>query len=508
MIEIKIYKLNEVFFQIDCEPGVKIELYRYLKAKVPNSEHSPKFKMRLWDGYVSFFDTRTQTLPIGLYPYLKKFCEEYGYKYTFEFPVDGFKNDLTDEYLESFYKEIFSGSKIKPRDYQHESIKIALNKKRGVIVSATASGKSVLIYSMIRFFLQERRRVLLVVPSIQLVEQMYTEFSKEYGWGQTEKYVAKLYNKTDPDFRKPVLVSTFQSLAKRDPSFFEGYGAIIVDETHQAKNMSIKTIATNCINADYRIGVTGTMTKDKCSHFTITGYLGPILKEVNTKELQDQGFLAKIRIRNIILKYPLEFIKDNRRLEYQDEKKAIYGYTPRNKILNLIFSNIPNGQNTLILLENLWHLDEVRKYIEENFDDKYQLFIIHGKVEPETREKLRLWMEKESNIILLATFGTFSTGVSVRNIENIILYSSSRSEIRILQSIGRGLRLRAGKTHVTLWDVVDSLCYKTKNGNTVKNHLFSHWEGDENQNKTGRIDYYISQKFEFKTLEKNICDLI
>lgn len=507
MFEINVYKLNEVLFQIDCDTGIKTELYRYLKAKVPGSEHSQKYKLHIWDGLVSFFDTRTQTFPIGLYPYFKKFCEEYGYKYTFQFPLDNFRNDLSDEYLKTFYDEIFSATHIRPRDYQHESIKIALNKKRGVIVSATASGKTSLLYSMIRFFLQEGRNVLLVVPNIQLVEQTYTEFYKEYGWRDVDKYVSKMHNKTTPDFKKPVLISTFQSLAKKERSFFEKYGALIVDETHQAKNLSIKTVAMNCVNADYRIGVTGTMPKDLCSLYTITGYLGPILKEVKTKELQDQGYLAKIRIRNIILKYPIEFIKENRRLEYQDEKKAIYGYPQRNKVLNLIFNNIPDGQNSLILLENLWHLDEVKKYIEDNFDDKYSLFIIHGKIEPEVREKLRQAMETEKNIILLATFGTFSTGVSVKNIENVILYSSSRSEIRILQSIGRGLRLKDGKTHVTLWDIIDSMCYKTKSGNMVKNHLFLHWEGDENQEKSGRIDYYISQKFEYKTLEKKVEEL-
>lgn len=516
MNDIIIHKINEVFFQLECEDSTAIELSNFLKCFAPNYKYHPRFKLHIWDGRVTFFDSRTRLLPIGLYPYISKFCKKNNYTYSFEFDSKKFRNNLTDEFLEKFYLEIFSGTKFTLRDYQKELIEVALKNKRGILLSATSSGKSITIYAMIRFFLMQNKRVILIVPNIQLVNQMYSDFAEysqrntngDYPWKDVDNYVAKLYNGMDPDLNKPVLISTFQSLAKKDLNFFETCGAVIVDETHRTKTVSIKNILKNCINADYRIGVTGTMTSDLCELYTITGYLGPILKEIKVKELQEQGFLADIKIKNIVLKYPIEFIKDNRRLEYDDEKKAIYNNPDRNKILNLIFSNIPDEQNTLILLENLWHLDFVKEHIEKTFSEKYELLVIHGKIDPEDREAFRQIMESKKNIILLATYGTLSTGVSIKNIKNIVFFASSRGQIRVLQSIGRGLRMKEGKTFVTLWDVVDSLCYKTKSGNLVRNHLFKHWEGDKDRDKLGRLDYYNAQKFEYKTLEKNICDLI
>lgn len=508
---IEINKLNEVYYQFFCQDeAIYLELYNYFRVQVPNASQIPTVRHKLWDGYISFFNTKFKTFPIGLFSYFQKFCTEYGYQYSFNHKDLEECDQLTDEELETFYKELFTGTKFTPHYYQKDLIKIALNEKRGILLSSTSSGKSLTQYVIARWLIKNRKRVLIIVPNISLVTQLFKDFI-DYGWEETDKYTSRLFGGQDPDLKKPILISTFQSLAKKPDSFFEKYDAILVDEVQFQKTDSLQKISKLLVNASFRIGLTGTLDKDeKCDLYNIYGYLGPILKTITTQELTDKGYLTKAFIRNIVINYPLSFIKNVKYADFDTEKKAVYSNPERNKALSFIFSHIPDNQNSLILVNEIEHLNLVKQYLETNFSDKYKLVIIHGKIKPEMRETIRDLMKKERNIILLATYGCVAIGVNIPSIENILLFSSSKSMIRVLQSIGRGLRLNVDKTKVVIWDVIDSLRFKTKNGNVISNFLYDHWNGKvawDGTYKKGRLNYYKETGFEYKILEKRLEDL-
>ncbi len=508
--DIKISKQNEVFYHFECnDEGIYGELYKYFSVKVPGSNFSPLVINKLWNGNVSFFKIKERLFPIGLFSFFQKFCEKYSYTYEFSFS-DPTKETISNESLESFYKELFNGTKFYPRDYQQELIKTALEEKRGLLLSSTSSGKSIVLYVISRYLLRNKKRILIVVPNISLVTQLYKDFI-DYGWEDTDKYTSRLFGGQTPDFKKPILISTFQSLIKKSDSFFEKYDAILVDEVQNQKCSSLQQISKKCISANFRIGLTGTLDKSElCDLYNIYGFLGPVLKTITTQELTEKGYLTKAFIRNIVINYPKEIIKKLSYKDYDTEKKAIYSFPDRNKVLKFIYSHIPPDQNSLILVNEIEHLNLVKEYLEKNFSDKYKLVIIHGKIKPELRESIRELMKIEKNIILLASFGTVSVGVNIPSIENVILLSSSKSLVRVIQSIGRGLRLLEGKSKVVIWDIVDSLRFRTREGNLKVNYLYKHWAGDESwegKYKKGRMDYYKDQKFECKILEKKLGEL-
>lgn len=487
MEELIVEKINNVDLRVKCDMGQKMELKAFSSFYAPAYQYHPKFKMRIWDGKVSYFDVRNNTLPIGLLPELFKFAKKFNYNIKLDFDINELKpEEVSDSFLEEFYAKLFESTEIKPRDYQHAAIKSALNNRRGVIQAATGAGKSLIIYSLIRFLMAEGKKVILVVPSVSLVNQMYSDFV-DYGWLKAYEYVEKLYSGEKPTFGKEVLITTYQSLMKRPPAFFEKYEAIINDEAHSVKSVELQKIAKKCINAETRIGLTGTMPKELSDKYNIQGMLGPVIYNVKSKTLIDKGHLSKIKVVNTFLQYPEAIKQLGKRRSYHDEIRLIEETPERNNIFKYLFTKIPDGQNSIILADRLEHIDSIAKYIEENVDDKYTLYVINGSVKPTDRELIRKKIETEKNIILVATYGTVSTGINIKRIHNVILASSSKSEIRVLQSIGRGLRTHANKEGVIIFDLIDDFSYENKNGNLTKNHVYKHW--DE------RYKYYKEQEF-------------
>ena len=487
MQELIIEKLNNVYLRIKCDMGQKMELKAFSSFYAPAFQYHPKFKSKIWDGKVSYFNLKDNTVPIGLLPEIFKFCKKYGYKPKLNFNVDELKPDeVDDDFLHEFYNKLFANSNIKPRDYQHHAIKSALNNSRGVIQSCTGSGKSLIIYSLIRFLLAEGKQVILVVPNVSLVNQMYADFV-DYGWLKAFESAEKLYSGEKPTFDKPLLITTYQSLMKRPPKFFERFDAIINDEAHSVKSIELQKIAQKCVNADVRIGLTGTMPKELSDKYNIQGMLGPVIFNLKSKTLIDSGKLARIKVVNTFLDYPQSLKKLGANRNYHDEIKLIESFPERNYIFKYIFDNLSDGDNSIVLVDRIDHLDSIAEYIEKEIDDKYTLYVINGSVKPDEREKIRTAIDKQENVILVATYGTVSTGINIKRIHNVILASSSKSEIRILQSIGRGLRTHSEKSGVIIWDLVDDFSYTTNRGNHKKNHTYKHWEE--------RYKYYNEQEF-------------
>ena len=502
---------NETYFKLHCSYEQALELHSHFECYAENYWFSPKYKAKLWNGKISFFDLHDRTLPIGLFAMLKTFIRKFKYKHFFAFDKEEFVNELSENDITSFYNTIYKDSKYYPRDYQHEAIKRLLTLKRGVVESPTGSGKSLIIYSLIRYAMTESTggKILLVVPNVDLTNQMFNDF-EDYGWNDARSNVSVLYHDSgryDPN--KPILISTWQSIYKRDPSFFEQFEGVIVDEVHGAGSSgSIQTILKNSTNAEYRFGVTGTMPDALLDKYNIHGYIGPKVLEIETDKLIKEGHLSDIKIGNIFLQYPNSDVEENKGNTYQDECKYIINHKNRNKIFKYIINHINTNDNVLILCERLEHLDSIHGYLCDEFDSNAEdmkkglcrpILKISGGVDPKIRQKMRDYMEDHGGVILVATYGTMSMGINIKRLHHVILGSSYKSKTKILQSIGRGLRVHATKKLLKVWDIIDDLRYVTTRRTLKENHIFKHF--------LKRLGYYKQRKFKYINKKINLMDL-
>jgi len=508
MENLELNKIDEVYFQVkNLTRSSALELKEYFSCYIENRWFNPRVKAKIWDGKISFFDWDNQTIPIGLFPQFVKFTKKFNYNYSLNFDHEEILNKISDDEFENLYKAIFKNSSFEPRDYQDESIKKALRMKRGIIESSTGSGKSLIIYSILRFILGiSEGKILLIVPNVNLVNQMFSDF-QEYGWEQAESFCSLIFSGSKRvNWNCPIIISTYQSIYKKTPDFFQQFQAIIVDETHGAKSSSIQSCLKKATNAEYRIGLTGTMPEELINMYTIYGYLGPKIFEMKSKELIDKGVLSKIKIANLVLEYPKE-IKHNywhtddgkvKKTEYQDELEIIYGNENRNKVFEYIINRLNKNDNILILCHKISHLKEIRVYLEEHFKD-HDIYEIYGKTEAEERERIRKLTNLQGGTIVLGTFSTMSTGINIKRLHHVIFASSYRSKIKILQAIGRGLRTHESKEKLLVWDIVDDLTWTNRWGDKEVlhlNHVFKHWHE--------RLQYYEKQGFQYLTKKINI----
>lgn len=482
---IDVHKIDEVYVRIVCDRSTAMDLKDYVSCYIPNRHFHPKVKRKIWNGKISFFDVQTHTLPIGLLPLFDKFCKIYRLEYRFMFDVSELYTDVLRETIQTFSERMLvkaytsEGDKIDAYDYQINAVTESLNNKRGVLRCVTSSGKSLMLYLYIRFLLEKipDANFILIVPSINLVSQMYSDF-EEYGWDDIHLHCTRMCTGYKPDYKKPILITTWQSLMKKPKKFFEKYDVLMIDECHNAKALEIKTVAQKCTNADFRLGTTGTLPTEPSERMNIFGFLGEIIYKIDYKELMDRNIISKMKIINLILKYPKDMVDKNKMKggrPYPEEKETCNTYPNRNNILNMIVENSPDGHNTLVLAENHDHIDSIVEHLKKTLPEKYMVVNIDGRVKTGEREVIRKMMENEKDVILVASYGTFSTGVSVKRIHNIIFASSYKAKIKVLQSIGRGLRKHKSKEFLMLFDLVDDLTWVKRTGNIGLNHIYKHF---------------------------------
>lgn len=460
-----------------------MELKEYFTRFAPNFYFHPAFKAKRWDGKISFF-LQGGLLPIGLLNHVFKFCERFGYETELDFDSSDFGDDeITKEFVVEFSKELLKETKYDLRDYQLKAAIKALRNKRGIAEMATGSGKSISIYTITRYLQMSHKKILILVPSISLVEQIYSDFIS-YGWYDIADYCCKLYGNGKLDNSKQILISTWQSLFRKDSEFFEQYDALLIDEAHKSKANSIRDIAIKCSNASYRIGFTGTLPEHETERMLIDGYIGPVLCTVKSDELIQKGILSKININAVVCSYPDKFRIQR---EYQDEVNFIIQYKKRNRVLSHIFKRIKPGENTLILASRIEHLKDIERYLKKNMQN-HTIDVIYGEVDAKDREEIRVSIDNQGDSIILGTYATMSTGINIKKIHHVIFFSSYKSKITILQSIGRGLRTHSSKEKMILWDVVDDLSI----GDQIKdlNYGMLHFKH--------RYEYYKEQKFPMK----------
>jgi len=491
------YKKDEakVILRSD-DSGILMELQEYFTFFAEGYKFMPAYRNKLWDGKIRLFDSRSQSIPFGLMKRVSEFCHERGYKLVYDESMKD-KNFFEKGDLEEFISKstISIGDEIiKPRDYQFDAFVHGIQNKRAILISPTGSGKSLIIYMLMRHYLNHEmdKRVLVVVPTTSLVEQMYKDF-ESYSY-QDDSFdvhedVHKIYSGKDKvGFDASVVITTWQSAIKLPQSWFQSYGMVIGDEAHTFKAKSLTTIMNRLVNAGFRIGTTGTIDDALSNQMTLEGNFGPVYRVTTTKDLIDSETLAQLTIQCLVLKYPDEERRMCKGLKYQDEIDHIVSHEKRNRfIVNLTCDQKGNS----LVLYNL--VQKHGKPLYDAFVEKLKgtdrkVFFVSGAVNAEERERIREITEKEKNAIIVASVGTFSTGINIVNLHNIMFASPTKSQIRVLQSIGRGLRKTADGQGTIIYDLADDLSWKKKKNYTL-NHAIE------------RVKIYSKEKFIYKIHE-------
>lgn len=505
MANISILKKNESTALVDCDAGIAQELSEYFSFFVPGYKYMKLYKRKIWDGKIRLFNSISRELPAGLYPFVDEFCKRNSYTLLTESsdygsPLD--KNEQDPELIYKYIKDLnlqSRGNPIDIRDYQFDAVMKALNLNRCVLLSPTGSGKSLIIYCLSQIWLKyitngfrypKAGRVLIIVPTTSLVEQMEKDF---IDYGYSPQGVHKIYSGKDKDnINSSIVISTWQSIYKLPKEWFDQFGMVIGDECHGFKSKSLTDIMNKCTEAKYRIGTTGTLDNAQVHHLVLQGLFGKIHRVTTTKELQENNTLAKLDINIIILKYNEKERKDFGKKTYHDEIDFIVGHEARNRFIrNLALSS---SGNTLVLFQRVdAHGKPLFDLINEKAEEGRKVFYVSGEVETNDREAIRQITEKQKDAIIVASLGTFSTGINIRNLHNIIFASPSKSQIKVLQSIGRGLRQSDDGRSTTLYDITDDIHYKGR-----KNYALLH--GEE------RVKIYNKEKFNFKIIEVPIGD--
>jgi superfamily II DNA or RNA helicase len=464
MTDLIIAKKNEVYLKVQAEPHVNQELSDHFTFDVPGAKFMPQYRSKYWDGKIRLYSTATGEIYVGLLDKVVSWAKKCGYTVSFEdnkFYGTPFEhNDMIS--LEGVRDYMTSISRHSPRDYQIEGVYDALKYNRRLLISPTASGKSLMIYSIVRYFVEKGKKILLVVPTTSLVEQMYKDF-EDYGW-KAEEHCHKVYSGREKTNRYQVTITTWQSIYKLDKKFFDDFDVVIGDEAHQFKSKSLVGIMTKLKDTKYRYGFTGTLDGSQTHKWVLEGLFGPSYKITQTKELIDKGHLSKLDIRILLLKH-----KPRKFETYEEEIQYLISHEQRNNFIKNLALTLKG--NTLILYSRVeTHGQLIYELINSSVSENRKVFYVHGGVDAEEREIVREVTEREEDAIIVASYGTFSTGINIRNLHNVVFASPSKSRVRNLQSIGRVLRKGNNKVKAMLYDIADDITHNSRKNYTL-NHL-------------------------------------
>ncbi len=482
MTNIIIEKKNEIYLKVTAEPYIHQELSEYFTFEVPGAKFMPQYRSKYWDGKIRLYSTHTGEIYVGLLDKIVSWAKRY--EYSVEFKNNKFygtpleENEMiSHEGVKEYMTRISSH---KPRDYQVNAVYDALRYNRKLLISPTASGKSLMIYSVVRYFCDKNSKILLIVPTTSLVEQMHKDFG-DYGW-DAESYCHKIYSGKEKISNKQVIITTWQSIYNLPRSFFNSYDVVIGDEAHLFKSKSLVSIMTKLDNTKYRFGFTGTLDGSQTHKWVLEGLFGPSYKVTQTKELIEKGHLSKLQIKILLLTHnPHKFN------EYEEEIQYLIGHDKRNNFIKNLVLDLKG--NSLVLFNRVeTHGLPLYELINNSASKERKIFFVHGGVDTEERELVREITEREDNAIIVASYGTFSTGINIRNLHNVIFASPSKSRVRNLQSIGRVLRKGNNKTQAILYDIADDITYNSRKNYTL-NHLIE------------RIKIYNEEDFNYEIIK-------
>lgn len=485
MSDVTILKKNEIYIKLKCEPHILYELQRYFTFEVPGAKFMPQMRSKHWDGQIRLLSVHTGEIYVGLLDKIIDKLKLHGYTYEFEnnkyygLPFE-INEEITKEGVKDYMASICTFT---PRSYQIEGVSDALKYNRRLLISPTASGKSLMIYSIVRYYVDKGKKILLVVPTTSLVEQMYKDFL-DYGW-DSDSYCHKIYSGREKYHDLPVTITTWQSIYKLDRKFFEQFGVVIGDEAHQFKSKSLISIMSKLHHAKYRFGFTGTLDGTQTHKWVLEGLFGPSYKVTKTAELMKTGHVSQLDINCIVLKHPPQKFE-----VFEDEVQFIISHDRRNNFIKNLVSKLDG--NTLVLFSRIEaHGEPLFNLINSNVSEGRKVFFVHGGVDTNERERIRAITESEKDAVIVASYGVFSTGINIKNLHNVIFASPSKSRIRNLQSIGRVLRKAKDKDKATLYDIADDCTY-----NSRKNYTLNHF--------IERVKIYNEESFNYDIVTVNL----
>jgi len=480
--DIIIKKKNEVYVTVKAEPHINQELSDLFTFDVPGAKFMPQYRSKYWDGKIRLYSPATGEIYGGLVDKIVSWAKKSEYSLEFEnnqFYGAPFEENeiISREGVKDYMTRI---SKHKPRNYQIDAVYDALRYNRKLLISPTASGKSLMIYAVVRYYAEKNKKILLVVPTTSLVEQMFKDF-QDYGW-DAENYCHRIYAGKEKTNENPVTITTWQSIYKLKRPFFKDFEVVIGDEAHLFKSKSLISIMTKMDAAKYRFGFTGTLDGTQTHKWVLEGLFGPSYKVTQTRELIDKGHLSKLQIHILILKH-----KPRKFELYEEELQHIITHQKRNNFIKNLVLDLKG--NTLVLFSRVeTHGQPLYELINNSIQNDRKVFYVHGGVDAEERERIREITETERNAIIVASYGTFSTGINIKNLHNVIFASPSKSRIRNLQSIGRVLRKGDSKTQAVLYDIADDITHLSRRNYTL-NHLIE------------RIKIYNEEKFNYEIVQ-------
>ena len=490
---------NKQLLRIDVASELELEqLNISLNKRIESWRFNPLVKKGLWDGYVSYIKD-DKWIPSGLWREVMGICKDYGFEFKLEGVTEMFDTNIGQEKFTQWALDFFDKSETTPRDYQIEAAYNILKFKRCLSELATSSGKTLISFLTVAYLLEKQKaqRILFIVPNVSLVVQASEDFLDYNYRNAADIKVQQIYSGQKIRPCRNVIIGTYQSLVKKDKAYFEEFDAVIVDETHKAKSASIKTILQKCVNADYKYGLSGTIPKEgTLDRLTLMAYTGPLITEISANYLQNEGHIAGCRVKIIKMDYAPQSTKDAFREMSQNryESKDVFKFEQNYIInspgrLNFITNIISRVRgNSLVLFHRIEHGKKIYEKLRRESDKT--VYYVDGGIDTDIREEHKKKMEAGEDVVIVASYGTFSTGISIKKIHNIFFTESFKSEVIIRQSIGRGLRQHSSKESVNIIDFVDDLSY-------------SGWDNYLIRHAKERQRIYKEQKFKYEIKNVN-----
>lgn len=482
MADVYIEKINEVRMRIVCnDEGFHADLNDHFKYLDPS--YTPNSYSK-WDGMYRFYHRSTGLIDIGLLYQVFQFVKDQGHNLTLD-PRLKYVLDTTMEEVKDFLVDLNMSIRLEDgsfiaaeaRDYQFECIYTAIKYTRCVLQAATSAGKSMVLYALARYYrmrreaIESRLKTLIIVPSVHLVVQLFDNFVEysHFNKFDSESNVHLIHGGADKDTHKPIIISTWQGIQDQPKEWFHQFGDVVVDEAHTAQADKLSYIMNNCVNCDQRFGTTGTLANNDFNGMKVISHFGMFKKVITARELIEQGYATDIKIMMIELQYSME---DRHKVtsDYSQEIDFIIAHEERNKMILMLAKTLKG--NTAIMFARV---DAHMKVIyEELCKVKSNVYMINGEVSPAERKKIQEAVEEGVEITVLATYGTFQQGVSVKKLHNLVLGHPSKSYIRVIQTVGRLMRLHSSKGVGQIYDLVDNLSLKGRPNHALRHSIERH----------------------------------
>lgn len=476
--DIIVRRVDASYIHVTANGAIIKELSDLLSFVVPEANYKRRGKMKRWDGVIRLFDKRTHTTTTGLLYFIKRYAKENNFVIAIE-PCLRERDTITDEQVNDFVKYLGLPSYLTPHAHQIDGFKRAAERFRQLLISPTSSGKSLIIYMLVRWFAQHK--ILIIVPTIMLVEQLFKDFL-EYGMEDDGSFSLIHSGEGKDTENKRVAISTYQSVHTiKNQEWFDQWDMVIGDEAHLYDAKSIKAIMQRLKNAHVRTGTTGSLKDIEHSRLTLEGLFGPAYVVATTMELVEKGLVSEFNIVVVVLRYP----PDDRKVRrgYFVEKDFLNSHPLRNKYLDKLLNSLDG--NTIFMS------DRVVGHVEPAYDrlksrTNRETFMVTGKVDVDVRENIRALVEKTESADIICNPQVFSTGVNIKRIKNLVMPASGKSKIRLIQSIGRTLRLTEHYDVAYIFDIADDLRITPHEPNATLKHL------------ADRVKVYAAEGFKYK----------